>query len=421
MMPLGAALIALAVGGPPSEKLTYDAYSLGGAIGRQLLLHGVRTYSPACDIDVRPLAANAWNKSLLLEGGFVIEASVYREPTLTGFGLTIDKPAANGFSWEWFDIESGNVFRKLQGPGRVAVEVAKGPGYEELRSVEFLDDITLRYRDDSTNAPGAHTHEVVVRKGSVLRVAPRDETAPASPCPARPPQPERPRAAAPQLTPEVEKMQLWLTYYYLDPRPELALSSLDVIDREMQKQGRSIEGEAARGGLRSFYARVFAQNDSLVAETAARLPTLPSGQQTFLREVLRRCATAACMKALGPGAATPPSPSAVIDPATLDDWWAAFFATGEADYVRKIVAVLPWSEVRGDTDRLITGSAARWSLTSNAYQHARVLAVCEEIARTATEPTAGLLRAIIDDAKAERAKTPPPDAVQKTGRKPHNN
>ena len=239
MMSVGAAVITVllaAPAAPVSEKLTYDAYSLGGAVGRQLLLHGVRTYSPACDIDVRPLAANAWNKSLLLDGGFAIEASVYREPTLTGFGITIDKPAESGFSWEWFDIETGNVFRKLQGPGRVAVDIAKGPGYEELRSIEFLEDITLRYRDESSEAPGKHTHEVVIAKGSVLRVAPVDNTSPASPCPATPPRPERPRGAAPRLSPEVEKMQLWLTYYYLAPRPELALSSLDVIDGEMRRR-----------------------------------------------------------------------------------------------------------------------------------------------------------------------------------------
>jgi hypothetical protein len=38
--------------------------------------------------------------------------------------------------------------------------------------VEFLDDIVLRYLDDMAKSPGRHTHEILIKKGSVLRVAP---------------------------------------------------------------------------------------------------------------------------------------------------------------------------------------------------------------------------------------------------------
>ena len=44
--------------------------------------------------------------------------------------------------------------------------------YEELESVEFLDDIALRYLDDMAKPPGTFTHELVIRKGSVLRLVP---------------------------------------------------------------------------------------------------------------------------------------------------------------------------------------------------------------------------------------------------------
>ena len=44
---------------------------------------------------------------------------------------------------------------------------------EELLAVEFLDDVTLRYVDDMfRHSPGESTHEILVRKGSVLRLAP---------------------------------------------------------------------------------------------------------------------------------------------------------------------------------------------------------------------------------------------------------
>jgi len=214
--------------------------------------------------------------------------------------------------------------------------------------------------------------------------------------------------AAELAPPSAEEIELWLTYYYLKPRPELTLSSLTVMERELQKTGHSLAGEVDRGGMRSFYARVFAQNDALVEDVAAKLPSLPAEQQAFVREALRRCGTPACAQLIGKSPPSAVNPQGV-DPGTLDDSWASFFATGDAKYVREIIEVLAWSELRGDVDRLLTGGAARWSLASNAYQHSRVLAICEEAVRTAVDPTKRLLQEIIDQAKAERAKDPPPE------------
>ena len=206
-----------------------------------------------------------------------------------------------------------------------------------------------------------------------------------------------------------EEMQQWLTYYYLKPRPQLTLASLVVMDRELQKtKGRSLADEVSRGGMRTFYAKLFAQNDSLVSEVEQKLPSLPPSQRTFLREAFRRCSTSACERVLR--VSLPPSKAAwQAEPETLDDSWAAFFATGDAKYVREVIKVLPWSELHGDVDRLLAGSAARWSLASNAYQHARVLTICEEVASTSKDPTKRLLEAIVAGAKAERAKNPPPE------------
>ena len=65
------------------------------------------------------------------------------------------------------------MFVKLQGTGRVRVTVTRGAGYEELAAVEFLDDVTLRFSEDMfRHRPGQDTHEVVIKKGSVLRLIP---------------------------------------------------------------------------------------------------------------------------------------------------------------------------------------------------------------------------------------------------------
>jgi hypothetical protein len=205
-----------------------------------------------------------------------------------------------------------------------------------------------------------------------------------------------------------DDVQSWLTYYYLKPRPELTLQSLSVMDRELQaRKGRSLGDEVGRGGLRSFYAHVFADNPKVAAEAGGALPTLPDGQRAFVVEALGRCATPACKSAL-PAASSPSLPTGP-DPGTLDDSWASFFATGDAKYVREVIEVLPWVQVRGDVNRMLTGGAAQWSLASNAHQHTRVLAILEEELKTAKEPTKALLREVIDGAKAERAKSPPPE------------
>src|SRR5437867_11497249 len=149
------------------ETVSWEAVAVAGPGGRQLVGQGVKVYSPAKDIVVREGrgrdGAPSWSKSLLLDDTFALSASVYRERSLNGFGLVIHRKGDdNGFSWERFDREKGDIFQKLQGSGQVSVQVKKGPAYEELESVEFLDDIVLRYLDDMTKPPGTHTHDVIV-------------------------------------------------------------------------------------------------------------------------------------------------------------------------------------------------------------------------------------------------------------------
>jgi hypothetical protein len=214
-------------------------------------------------------------------------------------------------------------------------------------------------------------------------------------------------APAPDLS--IDEIQLWLTYYYLKPRPELTLPSLAIMERELQRtKGRSLADEVERGGMRTFYAKVFERNPSVVEEAAQKLSSMSPSQQAFTREALRRCGTPECAQALGSNALNPTAASGP-DPGTLDDSWAAFFATGEAKYVQEIIEVLPWSETHGDTNRLLAGGAAKWSLASNAYQHRRVLEICGRTAATASDPTKRLLREIVAQAEKERAKNPPPE------------
>src|SRR5262245_18816933 len=153
----------------------WQAAALGSPGERQVLANGVKTYAPETDVVVqehlrRRDGAVSWSKSLLLSGTFAVAASVRRERSVEGFGLVIHRRGdQNGFGWNWFERVGGREFQMVRGGGRVAVTVRKEWGYEELESVDFLDDVTLLYLDDVRRPPGSHSHEVVIRKRSVLR------------------------------------------------------------------------------------------------------------------------------------------------------------------------------------------------------------------------------------------------------------
>ncbi len=181
------------------------------------------------------------------------------------------------------------------------------------------------------------------------------------------------------------------------------------MDRELQRaKRRSLADEVNRGGLRTFYAKVLAQNDEVVRDVARKLPSLPASQQAFISEALRRCGTQACARVINAPPRNDSIAAGITTPADLDDRWAAFFATGDAKYVREIIEALAWLEESHEM-KLLMGGAARFSLASNAFQHKRVLAICEESAGVSVEPMKGRLKEIISLAKAERAKKRSPE------------
>lgn len=168
----GVALLILvtAVSEVSAESIQYEIVALHWW-GNELIAKGTYEYTVR-DVRVTELAtgdAHVWQKSVKIWGEYAIGASVYREASLDGFGLWVQK-GQHGFSWDWFDRESKDVYRKLQGPGRVRVRFTAAPNSEEIAAVEFLEDVTLRGMFSWW--PFSDSHHVLVRKGSVLRVAP---------------------------------------------------------------------------------------------------------------------------------------------------------------------------------------------------------------------------------------------------------
>lgn len=181
---IAAAVLFAAAFGVHAESIRYELYDITGGGPPALLAKGVREYTVR-DVVVEAhgsMTERFWSKEIPVTNGFSAGASIFPEREVSGFGLWLKdrdsfwgKFSSGGFSWDWFDRETDNVFRKLQGPGRVRATFAPAPSGQQLTSVEVLEDITLRARirpwffaiwNDS------ETHHLVVRKGSVLRFAP---------------------------------------------------------------------------------------------------------------------------------------------------------------------------------------------------------------------------------------------------------
>ena len=163
---------------PPAApaSLAWKVVVLFDTGGSGVLSEGRKAYDADRDILVEPVRGashDARTVSIPLSSDFVMSVGVCQQVQVEGFGLFISRRGnAHGFSWEWFDRAGKTIFEKRQGYSRVAVTVRKSGGYEELESLEFVDDVTLRYLDHIAKPPGTHTHEVIVRKGSVFRLTP---------------------------------------------------------------------------------------------------------------------------------------------------------------------------------------------------------------------------------------------------------
>jgi hypothetical protein len=165
-----SAVLVTSTGQAP-ETVRYRILAL--EVPQSTIAEGQRTYIPDRDVSVQETRAKDgttfWSKRLLLASGFSLEAHVTREPAVDGFGLVVTNPEnSEEFSWNWFDRDGTDRFVKLRGPGHLVVQLRSAGDLLELDSIEFLDDVALTYK---RQVGGEYTHELVVKKGSVFRMA----------------------------------------------------------------------------------------------------------------------------------------------------------------------------------------------------------------------------------------------------------
>jgi hypothetical protein len=192
------------------------------------------------------------------------------------------------------------------------------------------------------------------------------------------------------------ELQIWLTYYHKEPRPELVVAALVALEDELPRHGSTLEAEAGRGGMRSFFGLVLAKSPDAVVQVEGH--AFAPGTRRFVAEALWRCGTKACATALARWgvAAGPPAPdmrAAPVDSrSAIDDLWASYSATGDPAYVERVIDALPASSDAGAPPSGVAAAALR-SLTANAMADPDVLDVCIASAATARPDR----KAVLDD------------------------
>jgi hypothetical protein len=183
----------------------------------------------------------------------------------------------------------------------------------------------------------------------------------------------------------------WMTYYYLHPEPDQVLAAV-----HSYAASASYEEWRTTLAMATFFAAVLRQDPRLLHQTYEGIAQRgAAASKNFFLQVLWAVDTAASRGLLehasvdwppAPGWCLPPRRGASIPahaveapldhPADLDRLWALFMATGDAAPVRKIISVLPLTEI-GHGAEGVLGGAAQWSLTRNARDHQRVYTICQ--------------------------------------------
>ncbi|MDI6871094.1 MAG: hypothetical protein QME79_07015 [Bacillota bacterium] len=214
-----------------------------------------------------------------------------------------------------------------------------------------------------------------------------------------------------------QDLRRWMTYYYGEPRPELLVPAVKLLAAT-----GALDKPTAVAPLATFLGQVFRQNPEKLSAWVEELGGLRSDHQKVLWRALWSAGipeATALLQAIADEAAgenrgylanllqqTPPDllTMAIDSPAALDMLWAAFLATGDGKYVARIIEVLPWAAQTADQPKFYLGAAARWSLTSNALQHQRVLESCVEQAAHQPEEGKAALEEIIRNVREERSR-----------------
>lgn len=218
-------------------------------------------------------------------------------------------------------------------------------------------------------------------------------------------------AAAEPGVPE-RSTQDWLTYYYLERDPS------DIVRVLRDLAGEDALGPGpAEAPLASFFSEVFRANpEQAVAwirdaglDPGQRLPLIKALWLAGLKYEAIKLARLDEWPAGDRAKLDKPPPDrfgfTISDPSHLDMMWAAFMATGDVRYVRRVIGVLEYEPAEGEAGLpvLLLRSSARWSLATNAEQHELVYRTVLEEGKQRT----GLAQEVLRDIAGQVSRQAP--------------
>lgn len=212
-----------------------------------------------------------------------------------------------------------------------------------------------------------------------------------------------------------EDISKWLTFYYQTPDPARIPEAI-----EYMSQSGMLNKKNAIAPIFGFIAGAFKNNPDRVGEWVEMLNSvkeehlgavvlglwyanLPESQALAYTMLDKHPSLNSEFAFLREG-----SPMSVEEipleqgPWVLDALWGNFLATGKKEPVERIMAALPWIDIKGNINKLMIGGAARWSLISNAVQHDRVFEFCQTSIATQPQDVIPKLREVLDNASKER-------------------
>jgi len=215
----------------------------------------------------------------------------------------------------------------------------------------------------------------------------------------------------------IKKLSQWLTYYYKIPH-----SDQDIENIKTMFQAGFFDKPNSVSPLIMFLAEVFRQNDSRIPTWEKILHEIPQNEFFYLLHALRQANTPNAIKALEDW----PSDTAgttikkikesqtidltnapITSPAMLDMLWATFMASGNTAYVERIINVLALSPDAEEKDSRINSmlivGAAKWSLSSNAFQHELVYRTCQKFTDSENQNIKKAISEVLEKANETKA------------------
>ena len=202
----------------------------------------------------------------------------------------------------------------------------------------------------------------------------------------------------------------WITYYYLEPKPDEVGSAL----KELGDRG-DFEADSVQAPFSGFFFQVFQNNPERIDEWIGPYIGVPKRHILYSALWMANSKESlAALEQLAQGTSqeeaenlralvsvSPPTIETmdVNSPAVLDYFWGCYMASGSEIAVERIIDQVKLSNASEDLGTKMIGGAASWSLAANARQHPKVLEMLKANLDDRDEETRAILEEIIAGAE----------------------